>query len=183
MTLSHEKDGGNKVFEFPKFDYISSKRKSAEKQAEEAANANTAKLQKQTTEDFNKKIKDLDQTSSQSNTTQTIDTTQYQSALELMLRSIQLRMFNDKNKQIDAKPAVYKSDLTSLITQTKNIFIDDVFSEGVFKGKIQDLIKKCDSLSSNQNAIFNGYFLRLTQPCSLTAHFFRVFYCHWVYNR
>lgn len=35
MTLSHEKDGGNKVFEFPKFDYISSKRKSAEKQAEE----------------------------------------------------------------------------------------------------------------------------------------------------
>lgn len=35
MILSHEKDGKKKVFEFPKFDYVSSKRKSAEKQAEE----------------------------------------------------------------------------------------------------------------------------------------------------
>jgi len=34
MTVTDEKDG-KKVFEFPKFDYISSKRKSAEKQAEE----------------------------------------------------------------------------------------------------------------------------------------------------
>ena len=35
MILYDEKDGKKKVFEFPKFDYISSKRKSAEKQAEE----------------------------------------------------------------------------------------------------------------------------------------------------
>jgi len=126
--------------------------KTLEKQAEDAANAKTAQLQKQTNEEFSKKVKDLDPTSSQTNTTQTIDTTQYQSALELMLRSIQLRMFNDKNKQIASKPRVYKSDLTSLITQTKNIFIDDLFSEGVFKGKIQDLIKKCDGLSFLQNA-------------------------------
>jgi hypothetical protein len=34
MILSHEKEG-REVFEFPKFDYVSSKRKSAEKQAEE----------------------------------------------------------------------------------------------------------------------------------------------------
>ena len=123
-----------------------------EKQASDAANAKILKEQQQTTADFNKKIKELDPTSSQSNTTQTIDTTQYQSALELMLRSIQLRLFNDKNKAISAKPRVYKSDLTSLQTSTKNPFIDDLFSEGVFKGKIQDLIKKCDFLSSNQKA-------------------------------
>jgi hypothetical protein len=36
MVLSHEKDGKRKqAFEFPKIDYVSSKRKSAEKQAEE----------------------------------------------------------------------------------------------------------------------------------------------------
>jgi hypothetical protein len=35
MIFSDEKDGKKKVFEFPKFDYVSSKRKSAEKQAEE----------------------------------------------------------------------------------------------------------------------------------------------------
>jgi hypothetical protein len=35
MIISDEKDGKKKVFEFPKFDYVSSKRKSAEKQAEE----------------------------------------------------------------------------------------------------------------------------------------------------
>jgi hypothetical protein len=34
MVLSHEKDG-KQVFQFPKIDYVSSKRKSAEKQAEE----------------------------------------------------------------------------------------------------------------------------------------------------
>ncbi len=34
MILSHEKDG-KKIFEFPKFNYVSSKRKSAEKQSEE----------------------------------------------------------------------------------------------------------------------------------------------------
>lgn len=35
MILSDEKNGKKKVFEFPKFDFVSSKRKSAEKQAEE----------------------------------------------------------------------------------------------------------------------------------------------------
>jgi hypothetical protein len=35
MILSDEKDGKKKVFEFPKFNFVSSKRKSAEKQAED----------------------------------------------------------------------------------------------------------------------------------------------------
>ena len=100
--------------------------------------AKIAEIQKQTEADYNTKVQDISKQNAEANTKQTEDATNYQSALEIMLKIIQLESFNFAKNT--AFSDVVKYDLTSKDTQTNKLFIDELFSEGIFEGKIQKLL-------------------------------------------
>ena len=105
-----------------------------------------AEIQKQTEADYNTKVQDISKQNAEATTKQTEDATNYQSALEIMLKIIQLESFNFAKNT--AFSDVVKYDLTSKDTQTKKLFIDELFSEGIFEGKIQKLLDKVKELES-----------------------------------
>lgn len=109
-----------------------------------------AKIQKQIDADYNTKTQDLSKLNSEATTKQTQDATNYQSALEIMLKIIQLESFNYAKDS--GFSDVVKYDLTSKDTQTKKLFIDELFSEGIFEGKIQKLLDKVKELESAKAA-------------------------------
>jgi hypothetical protein len=109
-------------------------------------NAKIAAIQKQTENDYNVKIQDISKQNAEATTKQTEDATNYQSALEIMLKIIQLESFNFAKSS--GFSDVVKYDLTSKDTQTKKLFIDELFSEGIFEGKIQKLLDKVKELES-----------------------------------
>ena len=105
-----------------------------------------AEIQKQTEADYNTKVQDISKQNAEATTKQTEDATNYQSALEIMLKIIQLESFNFAKSS--GFSDVVKYDLTSKDTQTKKLFIDELFSEGIFEGKIQKLLDKVKELES-----------------------------------
>ena len=105
-----------------------------------------AEIQKQTEADYNTKVQDISKQNAEATTKQTEDATNYQSALEIMLKIIQLESFNFAKS--GGFSDVVKYDLTSKDTQTKKLFIDELFSEGIFEGKIQKLLDKVKELES-----------------------------------
>jgi hypothetical protein len=113
-------------------------------------NAKIAAIQKQTENDYNVKIQDISKQNAEATTKQTEDATNYQSALEIMLKIIQLESFNFAKNT--AFSDVVKYDLTSKDTQTNKLFIDELFSEGIFEGKIQKLLDKVKELESAKAA-------------------------------
>ena len=109
-----------------------------------------AEIQKQTEADYNTKAQDISKQNAEATTKQTEDATNYQSALEIMLKIIQLESFNFAKNT--AFSDVVKYDLTSKDTQTNKLFIDELFSEGIFEGKIQKLLDKVKELESAKAA-------------------------------
>lgn len=123
---------------------------SANQKIIDANTAAIAAIQKQTENDYNVKLQDLSKENAEATVKQTEDATNYQSALEIMLKIIQLESFNyAKNSGFSD---VVKYDLTSKDTQSKKIFIDELFSEGIFEGKIQKLLEKVKELDSAKSA-------------------------------
>jgi hypothetical protein len=79
---------------------------------------------------------DLDYLSTQAN-----DSKNYQSALEIMLKSIEMRSLSQA-KNIDTTKTPVTVDLTKKDSDYKDGFLSDLFSEGVFKGILNKLISE-----------------------------------------
>jgi hypothetical protein len=104
----------------------------------EAINKQIAEIQKQIeSEIINQEpveSADLDYISAQAK-----DSTNYQSALEIMLKSIEIRALNQA-KKIEQVKSPITVDLTKIDKDYKQGFYYDLFSEGIFKDTIQKLV-------------------------------------------
>jgi hypothetical protein len=102
-------------------------------------NASIAAVQKQIESEFaSESIQspDLDYLSKQAN-----DAKNYQSALEIMLKSIEIRSLSQA-KKIDTQKTPITIDLTKKDPTYKDGFLSDLFSEGIFKGILNKLISE-----------------------------------------
>jgi hypothetical protein len=102
-------------------------------------NAKIAEVQKQIESEFaSESIQsaDLDYLSQQAN-----DAKNYQSALEIMLKSIEIRSLSQAQK-IDTQKTPVTVDLTKKDSTYKDGFLSDLFSEGIFKGILNRLISE-----------------------------------------
>ena len=102
-------------------------------------NAEIAKIQKQVESEFaSESIQspDLEYLSKQAN-----DAKNYQSALEIMLKSIEIRSLSQA-QNIDTQKTPITVDLTKKDATYKDGFLSDLFSEGIFKGILNKLISE-----------------------------------------
>jgi len=120
------------------------------KRIEKAANAEILALQKQTAASYNQQKVDLQKSSTDVTSKQTQEATNLQSAIEIMLKTIQLEAYNYAQKK-EFKD-VFQFDLTTIDKDTKKSFIDGLFSEGIFDGKITNLLKKVEEINSAKTA-------------------------------
>jgi hypothetical protein len=102
-------------------------------------NSRIAQIQKQVESEFaSESIQspDLEYLSKQAN-----DAKNYQSALEIMLKSIEIRSLSQA-QNIDTQKTPITVDLTKKDATYKDGFLSDLFSEGIFKGILNKLISE-----------------------------------------
>ena len=118
-------------------------------------NAKIAAAQEMTNASYNQQKLELDKTNSETVAKQTQEATNYQSALEIMLKTIQLEAYNFAEKR--QFNDVYKFDLTETDTVNNVRFIDELFSEGIFQGRITELLNKVDEINFEKAAALAGF--------------------------